>query len=471
MLISDSLCLNNKKILLGALESSSDGILISDDKGNIVYVNSAYEITTGLKKGQMIGKNLNNLLQENFFNVAASLDVLEERKTVSTIHKYVTGKSALTTASPIYDEQGNIIGVICNTRNVSELIRLKNELTETKKLTQKYSNQLQQLRKLQMQYKGIIFKSKAMGQTLQLAAKAASFDSTILINGESGTGKEVLAKFIHQQSGRKNGPFIKVNCAAIPSELFESEVFGYEPGSFTGAAQKGKIGMFELANEGTILLDEVGELPLPVQSKLLRVIQEREFVRVGGCKGVKLNVRILAATNRNLLEEVKKGNFREELFFRLNVIPIKIPSLRERKEDIPLLISHFIENLNKHYKKNITIAPEVIEIMSNYSWPGNIRELQNLIEYLFIIDSEGDIGIEHLPAQLLTEKVLTNKDLNNKKSSAKLSHMMAQLEKNIIISTLKNYPTVKKSASVLGIDTSTLWRKIKKYKIEDIYTK
>lgn len=458
---------DSKNIIAAALDASSDGILISDNKGNIVYVNNAYENITGLKKEEVTGKSLNKLLEEKVFNIAASLVVLEKGEVVSTIHSYVTGKSALTTASPIYDEGNSIVGVICNTRNVLELIALRNELIETKKLTERYSSELQRLREIHMQYEGIIFKSKVMQEMLELLSKVALFDSTILIYGESGTGKEVLAKFIHKESNRRGGPFIKVNCAAIPHELFESELFGYESGSFTGASQKGKPGLFELANEGTILLDEVGELPLSVQSKLLRVIQEREVFRVGGYKGIELNVRILAATNRNLLEEIKKGNFREDLFFRLNVIPITVPPLRKRREDIPGLISYFLENLNRKYKKNITISDEVINLMVGYSWKGNIRELQNLIEYLFIINPNDEICIEQLPTKLLAEQLV----LNNKSDSSKLKHMMEIIEKNIIISTLKNHSSMRKAANDLGVNVSTLSRKIKRYGIDTFYIK
>ncbi len=459
--------MENNSFLIAALEASSDGILVSDDKGNVVYVNTAYEITTGLKKEQLIGKNLNNLLDEKVFNTAVSLSVLKEKKIVSVMHKYVTGKNALTTASPICDEDDNIIGVVCNTRNISELIKLRKELEESKRLTQNYLNELHQLRQLQMECEGFVFKSDIMTKVLKFASKAALFDSTILIYGESGTGKELLAKFIHQHSTRKEGPFIRVNCAAIPTELFESELFGYEPGSFTGAAQKGKPGMFELANEGTILLDEVSELPLAVQSKLLRVIQEREVLRVGGCSPIKINVRILASANKKLSEEVEQGKFREDLYFRLNVVPITIPPLRERKEDIAELISYFLENLNKRYKKNVTITLDAIDIMTGYPWPGNVRELQNLIENLFIINSDSEIGTEQLPTHILTEHFLAEAISEGKSSSSKLCYLQEKFEKNIIISTLKTSSSMRKAASVLGIDPSTLCRKMKKYDIKN----
>ena len=454
-----------KNMLVAALEASSDGILVSDEKGNVMYVNDAYENTTGLKKEFMIGKNLKILLEEKTFNAAASLSVLENQKPVSLLHQYVTGKNALTTANPIYDKSGELIGVVCNTRNISELVSLRKELEKTKMLTQKYSDELQQLRQEQLKCEGLVYKSQAMTETLKFASKAAEFDSTVLITGESGTGKEVLAKFIHQNSPREDGPFIKVNCSAIPGELFESELFGYAPGSFTGASTQGKTGMFELANGGTILLDEIGELDLSVQPKLLRVLQEMEVHPVGAEKTVKIDVRVLAATNVNLAEEVKKGNFREDLFFRLNVLPIKIPSLRERKEDISEIASYFLEKLNRKYKRNITVTPEVEKILTNYSWPGNVRELENLVEYLFIVNPSDQITIEQLPSWILTEHVMEEYTCENGNCIPRLNYILDMYEKNIITVALRKHNSVKDTAETLDIHPSTLFRKIKKHKI------
>ena len=462
----DIVLMDNGNLMGAALEASSDGILISDDKGNITYVNNAYEKITGLKKEQMIGKNLRILLQEKMFNMAASLVVLEDGKPVSIMHKYITGKNALTTASPIYNEEGKIIGVFNNTRNISDLARLRNELLATNNLILQYSTETQSLLQQQMQGEGFIFKSKIMMQMLELASKAASFDSTVLIYGESGTGKELLAKFIHQQSPRSDGHFIKVNCAAIPNELFESELFGYEPGSFTGANRQGKPGLLELANQGTILLDEVSELSLAAQSKLLRAIQEREVFRVGASEVTEINVRIIGATNKELSKEVELGNFREDLFFRLNIVPINIPALRERKEDTPTLISYFLDKLNEFYKKDVIIAPAVMGIMTDYSWPGNVRELQNLIEYLFVVNANDEIGIEQLPTKLLADHILAEYNKKDEKSAEKLNYLLEHFEKDIIVSTLKNYPSIRKAASDLGINPSTLSRKIKKYGID-----
>lgn len=459
--------LEDAHFLRSVLDASSDGVLISDDKGNVLYINSAYESVTGLTKEQMVGNNLRKLREEKLFNFAVSLLVLEQKKPASIIHEYVTGKKALTTGNPIYGEDGKtIVGVICNTRDISGLINLRNELEATKKLLQKYSDEIQQLRRQHMQqYEDIIYKSKAMADTLQLASKVAQFDSSVLIQGESGVGKELFAKFIHQQSPRAKGPYIRVNCAAIPAELFESELFGYEQGSFTGASQKGKPGMFELANEGTILLDEIGELPLTVQSKLLRVLQEKEVFRLGAQNATKLNVRVLSATNKDLTQEVKKGNFREDLFFRLNVVPITIPPLRERKEDIPELIRYFLEKLNKRYKKNLFISLEAMNIMANYSWPGNVRELENLIEYLFIVNTGDEIGMEDLPAKLVANHVLFAHNIPEVEQTGKLNYLLERFEKDILLSAIKIHPSVRKAASALGINPSTLSRKLKKFGI------
>lgn len=456
----------NPDYAFGALEFSSDGIFICNEKGDTLYVNPAYEEISGLKRSEILGRNLKSLLEENTFNISASLKVLETKKPLSLIHRYVSGRSALTTAAPIYDDKENIIGVICNTRNIEELMDLRKELEEVNIIKQRYSNELKLLRKQHFSTKGLIYKSIAMKETLEIASTVAKFDSTILITGESGTGKEVLAKFIYQNSSRKDKPFIKVNCAAIPKDLFESELFGYMPGSFTGASSTGKIGMFELANGGTILLDEIGELTMPIQSKLLRVIQEQEVYRVGGTEPIKLDVRIIASTNRDLLKEIKNGNFREDLYFRLNVVPISIPPLRKRAEDISEMIKYFMTNLNTKYNKNIIMSKGAEEALVQYSWPGNVRELQNIIEYMFIMNDRDEIGFEQLPDKILNEHVLMNSSINNIEDKGKLEYLMEVYEKIILKSALSNHSSIRQAAKALDINASTLSRKIKKYDIE-----
>ncbi|WP_170138869.1 sigma-54 interaction domain-containing protein [Oceanobacillus chungangensis] len=451
--------------IFGGLEFSSDGVLIADSNANVLYINPAYEEISGLKRSDILGENLKKLLEEKAFNESASLKVLETKQSISLIHRYISGRTALTTAAPIYNAQKEIIGVICNTRNIEGLNKLKKELEKANLIKQHYSQELQLLRKEHFSAKGLIYKSEAMKETLKLASTAAKFDSTILITGESGTGKEVLSSFIYQNSNRKDKPFIRVNCAAIPKELFESELFGYMPGSFTGASNSGKAGMFELANTGTILLDEVGELTMPIQSKLLRVIQEKEVFRIGGTKPIKLDVRIIASTNRNLLEEIKNNSFREDLYFRLNVFPITIPPLRKRLEDIPEMIHYFMKNLNSKYNKNVITSEELIDALVKYSWPGNVRELQNIVEYMFIMNERDVIGFEQLPDKILNEHVLMDGYKHAEENKGKLEFLMGVYEKIILESALSKHTSLRKAAKALGINPSTLSRKIKKYDI------
>lgn len=451
--------------LFGAIEFSPDGIYICDEEGITIYANRSYEDVSGLKRDEMIGKSLTDLLNENAFNTSASLKVLETKKDVSLIHRYISGKTALTIAKPIYDANDGIIGVVCSTRNIEELIDLRKKLEDVNLIKQRYSDELELLRKEHFSADGLVYKSIAMKETLDIACTAAVFDSTILITGESGTGKEVLANFIYQNSNRKDKPFIKVNCAAIPENLFESELFGYMPGAFTGALNTGKVGMFELANGGTILLDEIGTIPMPIQSKLLRAIQEKKIYRVGGTKPIDLDVRILASTNRNLSKETKKGNFREDLYFRLNVVPIEIPPLRERMADVVEMINYFITNLNSKYNKNVIMSKKVKEALINYSWPGNVRELQNIIEYMFIMNEQEEISFGQLPDKILNDYVLMTSKIEDIGDKNKLEYLMNVYEKIILESALSKHSSMRKAARTLGIDPSTLSRKAKKYNI------
>lgn len=449
-----------------ALDSAFDGILITDGQGNIIYVNSKYEYITGLKKKDIIDKNLSLLLKNGIINKAISLEVLKSGKPISTIHKYVTGKSAFSSAKPIFDNNKKIIGVINNTRDIDELVKLKSEIKERAAKEEKVNQEITHLKKLINREDEFIFKSKAMKDTAKLACKVAMFDSTVMIYGESGTGKEVLSKYIHSLSPRKDNIFIKVNCAAIPKDLFESELFGYEKGAFTGASSNGKIGFFELANGGTLFLDEIGELQLSVQSKLLRAIQEKEITRVGGKNRIKLDIRVIAATNRNLEQEVKDGKFREDLYFRLNVFPVTIPPLRERHEDIEILIQHFIKKLNKKYKTNKSISKEAMDYLLKYNYPGNVRELENMVEYLFIL-SEKTIEVETIPGKILSQIMIFDyKNGNSIIRKEKLNHLMGLYEKTIIEDTISKYHTLEEASEVLGIHYSTLSRKMNKYKLK-----
>lgn len=310
-----------------------DGIYISNGDGNTVFVNKAYVSSTGIRKEELIGRNVGEILKEGkLYKGAVTMEVIKKRDVVNSIGTILkTNKEVLVTGKPIFDENGNVKLVVINNRDITELNNLEKKISKLKEDERKAMEEIKFLRSKQVSNKKTIYTNKQMQSIMELVNRVASTDATVLITGESGTGKEVIADEIYYQSKRKDKPFIKVNCSAIPQELFESELFGYEGGAFTDAKKAGKPGLFELAEEGTILLDEIGDMPLKLQSKLLRVLQQKEFIRVGGNKAIKMNVRIIASTNKDLKHEVKEKRFREDLFYRLNVVPILYDAVK-RKE-------------------------------------------------------------------------------------------------------------------------------------------
>ncbi len=307
----------------------------------------------------------------------------------------------------------------------------------------------------------IIGSSDKMQEVFEAARRVAHSKATVLLYGESGTGKELIAKAIHHISPRAKGPFVKFNCASIPEGLLESELFGHEKGAFTGAITARK-GRFELANGGTILLDEVGDLPITLQPKILRVLQEREFERVGGEKTIKVDVRLIAATSRNLEELASKGKFREDLYYRLNVVPIFMPSLRERKEDIPLLIEHFLRRFNEENKKNVSVSPEALRVLVDYNWLGNVRELENTIERLVVMSGRNTIKPSDLPINL---NLPPPKEIPQKES---LKTGIEEIEKSIVLDALEKTGWIQaKAARMIGITPRQIGYKIKKYRINE----
>ncbi|MHB1255302.1 MAG: sigma-54 interaction domain-containing protein [Dethiobacteraceae bacterium] len=458
--------LKEEKILAQELqdiiESSYDGIWITDGEGYTLHVNSAYERISGLKKEELLGRHMQELVDKGYFSDSVTLHVLRNKERATIIHEIrKTGKRTLITGNPIFNEDGKIVRVVTNVRDITELIQLKQALEDKEKLAARYQNELVQLRSQRVQEEYVV-ESQQMRHIYDLATWVSQVDSTVLILGESGVGKEVVAQLIVRSSDRRDEPYIKVNCGAIPDNLLESELFGYEKGSFTGADKKGKPGMFELAHKGTILLDEVSEIPLNLQVKLLRVIQEQEVMRVGSTKPMKLDVRIIAATNRDLEERVRLGEFREDLFYRLNVIPITVPPLRERKEDIPPLIEHFLRKFNAKYRLNKEIPHAVIERLVAYHWPGNVRELQNIVERVVVLSREVEVGLETLPLQLNAACEEVRQLHADVSEEMPLKEALFELEKKLVLRALQKYGTTRKAADALGVDQSTVVRKVQR---------
>jgi len=451
------------KIIEEILDCMYDGIYITDGNGVTLFINKSYSSMSGIKKEDAVGFHMQDLIKKGYFLESASLKVIETKKPVSIIDCFSNGKKCLATANPVFDENGQIKMVVTNLRDMTELLDLKNQLEELYDLNKKYYFELKELRKdIENKY-NIIGNSKSMIEIYEIIDRIAETDATVLVLGETGVGKEVVAREIHKNSLRKNGPFIKVNCASIPESLFESELFGYDKGAFTGAISKGKPGLLELAHNGTIFLDEIGELPLSAQPKLLRVLQEKKIIRVGGTESKRIDVRVIAATNKDLEKEVEKGTFREDLFYRLNVIPIKVPPLRKRREDIPLLSKHFLDLYNSKYNKTKTLSDTAFQLLKWYSWPGNVRQLKNLIERLVLICPYDIITDDYISRFIKKEEI--EELYNIGREEITLDEAVSIIERQLIYRALKKYGTTRNAAKVLGVSQPTIVRKAKKYDI------
>jgi PAS domain S-box-containing protein len=438
------------------ISCSYDGIFITDGQGIVLRINQAYERITGIKAEEVIGQDMNELVLRNFYDQSVTVLVIKQRKSI-TINQQVRGShQILVTGNPIFDKQGSLVRVVTNVRDITELVNLQDELTQTKEQTRKYKAELSHLRAMHVKDKQLIFCSAAMGKAVELARKVAEVDSTVLITGESGTGKELIAKLIHEKGKGTDKPFIKINCAAIPENLIESELFGYEGGAFTGALREGKPGLFELAHKGTLFLDEVGDLPPQVQVKLLRVLQEKEVVRVGGGKAIKVDVRIISATHRDIEKMVKDDQFREDLYYRLMVIPLHITALRDRKEDISVLIPFFIDKFNMHFGFHKIITPQTVDKLVKYSWPGNVRELENLIERMMVTAPGDELTEDLLPEIIFAKSYLPQKCM-------KLKDAVEQTEKYLLTKAFIKCGSWNQAAELLGVDRATIFRKVAKY--------
>ncbi|MDF9406882.1 sigma 54-interacting transcriptional regulator [Pelotomaculum isophthalicicum JI] len=451
------------KELKALIESSYDGILIARRDGVVSQVNEAYTRMTGLRAKDIVGRPFQKLVEGGHYASSIVDAVLKKKKAVTNLQTSPMGNRLLITGNPVANERGEIVRVVINVRDLTEFEKLRQELHDSKNLNRRYQAELSTRNDQRNKEQDLTSSSPEMQSVIDLCTRVAQVDSTVLLIGDSGVGKEVLAKHIHSQSARKQGPFIKINCGAIPETLLESELFGYERGAFTGAGKDGKPGIFEMAHNGTLLLDEIGDLPLSLQVKLLRVLQDKEIIRVGGTKTRSVDVRILAATNRNLADMVQQGSFREDLFFRLNVVPVQIPPLRDRRSDIVPLLNFFCEKYYKKYGIRKQFSPEVLKIFYEYHWPGNIRELENIVERMVVTEPETVITPKHLPESLryvmnnTSAKVMVQGVLPFKEA-------LLEMESQLINEALNLYGSTYKAAKVLGIDQSTVIRKLQKIK-------
>ena len=437
------------------LDCIKDGIFITDKEGRILILNQASLDFCMYKEEDLIGKTMQELLDQNMFDDSVALEAIKEKSVVSVIQKGITGNyDLLVTGTPLFNEDGEISLVILTERDVTDLNNLQ---ASVHSLSERYSQEVEYYREQTISHNEIICESNSMKQLLQIALRIAATDATVLIQGESGTGKSMIARFIFKNSTRKKEPFIELNCGAIPENLLESELFGYEKGAFTGANEKGKPGLFELANGGTLFLDEIGSLPLHLQVKLLRAIQEKEIMRVGGSEYIPIDIRIISATNTSLAKAVNAGTFRKDLYYRLNVCQLELPPLRDRKKDIRPLCEHFLKIFNGKYQTDKTFTSSAWKILLGYQWPGNIRELENMLERIVVISGSRIISGEHISALFPLSDLEAMGHDNNR--SIDLKEELDRFEKKLILSKLKYFHTVTELANALCIDKSTATRK------------
>jgi PAS domain S-box-containing protein len=447
-------------------ENCRDGMSVVDKNGIILRSNPAMQKLYQLSAEDYVGKSVSDLVSKGIFSISISEKVIASKKPVSLMQEISTGPICLTMGVPVFGDDGEVEMVVINSHDVTELYLLKEKLIQSQKLADGFQAQLTDLRISQLQKEDIIVRSKKMLDILDLARRLAVVDTTVLIMGESGVGKEVVARILHRANPKRSDKaFITINCGAIPYNLLEAELFGYERGAFTGASKEGKSGSFELADGGSIFLDEVGELPLDLQVKLLRVLQEKSFKRVGGIKEINVDVRVIAASNKDLLSLVKRGNFREDLYYRLNVVPLTISPLRERKEDIVALSRHFLQRFNEKYGFKKILSAELIDVMERYDWPGNVRELKNIVERMVVTSEDSILKAEYFPVENFTERVNDSGIVNYFKDGT-LKEILEGTEKRVINDVLENSRTTAIAAKCLGMSRATLARKMQKYGIK-----
>lgn len=442
----------------------SDGILVTKADSTIIMINQKHALTDMFTVEEIVGQKLTNIVEGGFYTFLSPVDVyrmaeiLEEKKTLNFEAIVKSGRRLLVSANPIFNEEGKVYRVVYTSRDITALEKMRRELEKEANLRMFYEQQLKH-----DAGEDFIFRSKEMKDVLDIVMKVSKVDSNIFLSGESGVGKGVVARKIHELGARKNQPFVQLNCAAIPENLFEAELFGYDEGAFTGAKKQGKPGLLELAGDGTIFLDEIADLPGSLQAKLLQVLQEGEFRRVGGTTPIRLKARVITATNKDLEELVRQNRFREDLYYRLCVVPIHIPPLKHRPGDILILADFFLQKFNNKYGLHKRLDDEVKKWMCRYQWPGNVRELQNIIERLAIVSETDLITMRDIPESYRSKSEDFEKEHAHRTPSLKEVHEAA--ERRLLESVIRSNKSSRQAARELGISQATLLRKAHKYGI------
>lgn len=442
------------------LDTTHSAITITNGEGVFTRISKSCEKIFGVPESELVGKNAFILEEQGFFSISVTCEVIRKKRRVTIIQKTAANKTVLVTGTPIFNREKKIEKIINISKDITETDKLASDL---KRLQAEHEWMKQELMKrTQLERGKVASESPDMKKIIELVHHIANMEATVLLLGETGVGKGYMADMIHSVSNRKDRPFISINCGAIPENLLESELFGYEKGAFTGALKDGKKGLFETAGSGTIFLDEIGDMPVSLQVKLLHVLDDRTVRRIGGTASFKVDCRIIASTNKDIKELVRAGQFREDLFYRLNVVPITIPSLRERKEDLLFLAKMFLDSMNNKYKMKKTFSEEAIRALYDYNYPGNIRELQNMIERL-VINTIGDT----IEAEKILEMTEASSPNTQSEEFTPLKEAVDQLERNMLLTAFQKYKTTRRVAEALKIDQSTVVKKAKKLKVHE----
>lgn len=446
------------------LDMGFDQITVCDGDGIYIRVSRHCEESFGISSQEILGLSAYDLVEKGVFDRSVAVEVLRNKRETTIFQHTRNGRKLLVTGKPVFSKDGKITKIVNILRDVTELESLKKELQEREILMEEMRRQLKNQKAQNEENKILYGTSPQVTQVVRLMEHVAPLNVTVLLQGETGVGKSVFAKRIHQLGTNREEPFIQINCGAIPAELLESELFGYVPGAFTGASKNGKNGLFVSAGKGTIFLDEISELPLPLQVKLLQALQERIVYKIGSTVPNQIHARIIAASNKNLEEQVKKGLFREDLYYRVSVVPIKIPPLRERREDIAMFACYFLNQANEKYGIHREMEADALRLLERYPWPGNVRQLENTMERLVVTTMEPEIQCKQIQAVLGERE--EELPLSQEQSGKSLAEIMEQVESQVLARHRQSGKTTREIAAELGIDQSTVVKKLKKYQIK-----
>ena len=444
------------------IDSSSDGLFVCDADANVIRMNPASEKIHNLSASEIIGRNMRELIKNGFIDHSAALEASKSKQAVSLLQDK-DGHKLISLATPVFDEQGELIRIVVSERDITEIDNLQHELEKQEAIKDGFRDQMLAMQHAELESQQIIARSPTMVRALQQAIKVAKADSSVLILGETGVGKGLIADLIHKNSDRFEQPLIKINCGAIPETLIEAELFGYEKGAFTGALSSGKPGHFELADKGTLFLDEVAELPLPSQVKLLRFLEDGRITRLGDTKSRTVNVRVLAATHQDLEKMVEQGKFRLDLYYRLNVIPIQVPAVRERHDCILPLVKHYIEKFGKQTGSYKRLTRAALDTLAAYPYPGNVRELMNICERLVVMAETELVDLADLPIQITSHAPGKQFTIDQISPGTSLQQTLDQVERKLLEKALRQFNNQIEIAAALGVNQSTIARKLKKH--------